>query len=323
MKINTNSNSYTVIYSAILVIVVAALLAFTANTLKSRQNKNKEIEKKMNILRSAGKALDLEGKNKNTYIESEYKKYIVDAFLINTRGEKIAGDAFNANIKEELAKSAGERRLPVFVCNDNGAELYILPVHGKGLWGAIWGYVSLQNDFNTVYGTTFDHASETPGLGAEIATLAFQKQFKNKKIFDGSRFVSVEVIKNGSAPLTDHSVDGISGGTITSKALGKLLFTCLSDYQTYFAREKEMKEAAERAKKEAEERAIREAEEAEEAARLEAEAEKAKKDAARRRAQREAEEAAAAEGSDATTSVESTSTSSTESTSTSTEPQNN
>ncbi|MDR2423853.1 MAG: NADH:ubiquinone reductase (Na(+)-transporting) subunit C [Prevotellaceae bacterium] len=303
MKINTNSNSYTVIYSAILVIAVAALLAFTANTLKIRQNKNKEIEKKMNILRSAGKAGDLEGKDKNTYIENEYKKYIVDAFLINTKGEKIEGDAFNTNIKEELAKPAGDQRLPVFVCNDNGAELYILPVHGKGLWGAIWGYISLQSDFNTVFGTTFDHASETPGLGAEIATIPFQKQFKNKKIFDGSKFVSVEIIKNGSAPLTDHSVDGISGGTITSKALGKMLFNCLLGYQTYFAREKEMKEAAERAKKEAEERALRQAQEAEERARLEAEAEKAKKDAARRRALREAEEAAAAESSETSTST--------------------
>lgn len=288
---NTSNNSYTVIYSAVLVIVVAALLAFTASTLKTRQDKNKEIEKKMNILWSAGKALDIEGKDKNTYIESEYTKYIVNSFLVTARGEKIEGDAFNANIKNELAKSTDERRLPVFVCNDNGVNLYILPVHGKGLWGAIWGYVSLQSDFNTVFGTTFDHAGETPGLGAEIATPAFQKQFKDKKIFDGKKFVSVEVIKNGSAPLTEHSVDGISGGTITSKALGKLLFTCLSDYQSYFTREKEMKESAERAKKEAEERAVREALEAEEKARIEAE-EKARKEAARRRALREQAEAA-------------------------------
>ncbi|MDR2465896.1 MAG: NADH:ubiquinone reductase (Na(+)-transporting) subunit C [Prevotellaceae bacterium] len=291
---NTSNNSYTVIYSAVLVIVVAALLAFTANTLKTRQDKNREIEKKMNILWSAGKALDIEGKDKNSYIESEYAKYIVNSFLVTSKGEKVAGDAFSANIKNELSKSVAERRLPVFVCNDNGVDLYILPVRGKGLWGAIWGYVSLQSDFNTIFGTTFDHASETPGLGAEIATLAFQKQFKDKKIFDGKKFVSVEVVKNGSVPLTEHSVDGISGGTITSKALGKLLFTCLSDYQSYFSREKEMKEEAERAAKEAEERAIREALEAEEKARLEAE-EKARKEAARRRALREQAAATATE----------------------------
>lgn len=237
---NTNSNTYTILYSAILVILVAAALAFAANALKIPQEKNKEIEKKMNILLTVDKAKEASiVSDKNAYIEQEYKTYIVEQFLINTKGERIDGDAFNTDLKAELQKSnPDDRRLPVFVYNDNGTKLYILPVRGKGLWGAIWGYVSLESDFTTVFGANFDHAGETPGLGAEIATSSFQKQFKGKKIFEGTQFTSIDVIKNGSAPLTEHSVDGISGGTITSKAVGAMLLNSLSNYLAFFENQK-------------------------------------------------------------------------------------
>jgi Na+-transporting NADH:ubiquinone oxidoreductase subunit C len=225
-----------------MVVVVAALLAVAAGALKEPQEKNKEIEKKMNILTSVGKAAGADkADNKNTYVENEYKKYIAEAFLINTSGVKTEGDAFNVDLKAELKKPEKERLLPVFVCNDNGKKQYIFPVRGAGLWGAIWGYISLNDDLNTVYGAVFDHASETPGLGAEISTRDFQKQFSSKKIYRDGKFISVDVVKNGSVPLDDYNVDGITGGTLTSKAVGKMLFDCLSNYTKFFDIQKQNK----------------------------------------------------------------------------------
>jgi Na+-transporting NADH:ubiquinone oxidoreductase subunit C len=232
---NRDSNIYTVLYAAVMVIIVAAALAVAAGALKAPQEKNKEIEKKMNILTSVDKVRDVNSADdKNTYIENEYKKYIVEEFLVDANGKKIEGDAFNMDLKAELKKPENERLLPIFVCSDNGNRQYIIPVRGAGLWGAIWGYVALNDDFNTVYGAVFDHAGETPGLGAEIALPDFQKQFKNKKIYRNGEFVSVEVLKNGSAPVNDYNVDGITGGTLTSKAVGKMIFDCLSNYRKFF-----------------------------------------------------------------------------------------
>jgi Na+-transporting NADH:ubiquinone oxidoreductase subunit C len=218
-----------------MVIVVAALLAVASGALKAPQERNREIEKKMNILTSVGKAAGASiADDKNAYIENEYSKYIVESFLININGEKTEGDAFNTDLKAELKKPETERLLPVFVCSDNGSKQYIFPVRGAGLWGAIWGYISLKDDFNTVYGAVFDHAGETPGLGAEIADVSFQKKFADKKIYLDGKFMSVDVVKNGSVQLDDYKVDGITGGTLTSKAVGKMLFDCLSNYTKFF-----------------------------------------------------------------------------------------
>ncbi|MDR1895496.1 MAG: NADH:ubiquinone reductase (Na(+)-transporting) subunit C [Prevotellaceae bacterium] len=237
---NTNKNSYTIIYAAVLVIVVAATLAFISGVLKAPQAKNIEIEKKLNILMSVNKANNQDdAKNKNEYIENEYKKYIDEQFLVNIKGERIEGDAFNTDLKQELEKSENDRRLPVFVCNDNGNKLYVFPVYGPGLWGPIWGYISLKNDFNTIFGAVFDHKGETPGLGAEIVTLKFRERFTNKKLYNNEQFVSVKVIKAGSAPTDVHSVDGVSGGTITSKAVSTLLFNSMENYKAFFTKQKQ------------------------------------------------------------------------------------
>jgi Na+-transporting NADH:ubiquinone oxidoreductase subunit C len=239
---NRDSNVYTVLYAAVLVIVVAAVLAVASGALKAPQERNKVIEKKMNILTSVGKAASADNADdKNAYIEKEYDKYIEEAFLINVNGVKTdGGDAFNTDLKAELKKPEKERLLPVFVCKDNGSKQYIIPVRGAGLWGAIWGYVALKDDFNTVYGAVFEHAGETPGLGAEISGAEFQKQFAGKKIYRDGKFIAVDVVKNGSvSPLGDHNVDGITGGTLTSKAVGKMLFDCLSNYTKFFDNQKQ------------------------------------------------------------------------------------
>ena len=141
-------------------------------------------------------------------------------------------------MKNEIARAPGQRSLPVFVGTlDNGTLAYVVPLRGKGLWGPIWGYMSFNPDLNTIYGVTFDHQGETPGLGAEIALDWFQKPFYGKKIFaDSTRFVSIKVLKGGAPKDDEHAVDAISGGTITSKALEAMLDSCLVQYKTYFIR---------------------------------------------------------------------------------------
>ena len=241
MRLNTNSNLYTVFYSAVMVIVVAALLSFASISLKTPQNKNIEIEKKINILASVNKAQDAgKAPNKNEYVEREYEKYIVNSFCVNIKGEKTQANAFTVDLKAEFEKPEPERNFPVFVSDENGAKKYIFPVRGAGLWGAIWGYVALNDDFKTICGATFDHKGETPGLGAEIANAAFQKQFGGKAIFDNNgKFTGIYVVKPGNAPAGNNTVDGISGGTITSKALEKMVFDCMSNYKAFFITQKD------------------------------------------------------------------------------------
>ncbi len=144
-------------------------------------------------------------------------------------------DAFTVVLRNEQKKPLEEQYLPVFrATSENGDTLIILPVEGKGLWGPIFGYVSLKSDLNTIYGVTFDHKGETPGLGAEINTTAFERMFRGKQLFEKGNFVSIEVQKGGADPNDIHGVDAISGGTITSKGLQAMLFDCIRKYNDYF-----------------------------------------------------------------------------------------
>ncbi len=236
---NTNSNTYTIIYSAVMVILVAAVLAILAISLKEPQEKNKEIEKMQSILMSAGKGQVPKGADKNAFIEDEYKKYIIDSYAVGVDGNKKDGEkAFDIDLKVQLEAPAESRKLPVFVFQDNGAKTFILPLRGTGLWGPIWGYVAVAADGSTVVGAVFDHKGETPGLGAEIGTSAFSNQFVGKEIFDGTTFTSIEVKKPGSKETTIHNVDGISGGTITSTGVSTMLRNCLTDYKEFLLKQK-------------------------------------------------------------------------------------
>jgi Na+-transporting NADH:ubiquinone oxidoreductase subunit C len=221
-----------------MVAIVAILLSFVAEQLRPAQNKNKEIEKKYEILKSVGKAENYsEEKDKGAYIESEYSRYITGSFVIDSAGNKKEGvDAFNVNLKLELSKPLSEMNLPVYIfTGDDSTQKYIFPMRGKGLWGPIWGYVSLYDDYNTIYGAVFSHEKETPGLGAEINQKFFQVQFVNKKIMDDKgSLVSVKVVKGGAKPDDIHAVNAISGGTITSVSVQNMMKTCLNNYEYYF-----------------------------------------------------------------------------------------
>ncbi len=231
---NRNGNTYTFIYASAMVVVVAAILSTVAMSLKPLQKRNFEIEKKKNILASVNIASTAEN------AEEIYDKKVLKSYVVNINGEEKEGDAFNTDIKKEMAKPIEERVLPVYECQTEDGMKYVFPLRGSGLWGPIWGYISLNEDLNTIYGANFDHEGETPGLGAEISTELFESQFKdNKRLFDeAGNLVSIVVAKVGEVAPKQHKVDGISGGTITSKGLEKMLLDDFTNYKEFLKKKK-------------------------------------------------------------------------------------
>ncbi len=223
---NRQGNTYTFVYSIVLVVIVAALLSVISLSLQPAQNENIKNEKRQNILRSVNIL--------STASESEtlFNKYITEQFIINSKGERMEGNAFDIDVAKEFKKACDQRQLPVFVAQTKKGTKYILPLYGAGLWGPIWGYVSLDENKNTIYGTVFDHQGETPGLGAEITSQHFQTQFQGKLIFDNDQLVSILVKKGGNATGA-HEVDAISGGTITSRGVETMIKNYLTCYESF------------------------------------------------------------------------------------------
>ena len=220
---NTNSNSYTIIYAAIMVVIVAFLLAFVSSSLKDMQNANVKNDTKKQIL-SAINVTEV------TDADAEFAKYEVKDMLAQADGTLAPYEGeFNISYKGEIA----ENRLHVFECKVDGATKYIIPIYGAGLWGPIWGYVALNDDKDTVFGVYFNHAGETPGLGAEITTQKFQAPFVGKKVLENGE-VGLSVVKNGKVAKPDYEVDGISGGTITSQGVDAMIKDCLKLYNPFF-----------------------------------------------------------------------------------------
>lgn len=217
---NTNSNSYTIGYAAIMVIIVAFLLAFVSSSLKEMQTENVKLDTKKQIL----SALNITEGDAAANYESMVKDYI-----LNPDGSLTAqpADSFQT-------KYADTTKLHVFECLVNGEKKYVFPVRGAGLWGPIWGYVALNDDKNTVYGTYFGHEGETPGLGAEIAKPAFSKSFLDKIVSRDGNIV-LSVVKNGKVQDASCEVDGISGGTITSTGVNNMLQSCLTRYKSFLS----------------------------------------------------------------------------------------
>lgn len=213
-----NSNAYIVFYSTVMVVIVAILLAFTSLSLKEKQQANELNEKKDAIVASLG----LE---KGTYDS------VIEAYVVNKAGEKI--ETTNTPLKKlfNLAASYAEGEYPVFENTATGEVVF--PVTGKGLWDDIWGYVALCADMNTIKGAIFDHAGETPGLGAEIATPKYQAQFPGKTIYQDGEFVGIEIVKGGAPEGDNHAVDAVTGGTKTSDGLENMIKDCLGCYDAF------------------------------------------------------------------------------------------
>lgn len=225
---NKQSNIYTIVYIIVLVVVVGTALAFTSLSLKERQQANADNDKRRQILASVNVAASPDE------ITNEFNKYIIGQIVVNSTGDSIGNDAFSIDIAKQVKEPADKRLLPIYICSIDNSIKYIIPLYGAGLWGPIWGYISLNNDASTVYGAFFDHQGETPGLGAEITKEAFRSQFTGKEIFKADEFLPVTVVKAGQQPAGNEDyVNGISGGTITSKGVGSMLDDCLAPYRTY------------------------------------------------------------------------------------------
>jgi Na+-transporting NADH:ubiquinone oxidoreductase subunit C len=221
-------------YAVAMVIIVAAILASVAMSLRPRQARNAEIEKKQNILTSVNV--------RTTPADAEeiYAERIQNQYVINAQGEIVEGlDAFEIDLRKERAKPIAERLLPVFEFQAESGLKYIFEMRGTGLWGPLWGFVSLNDDMNTIYGANFDHQAETPGLGAEISTNWFQEDFRGKEIFNNQgQLVSITVTKVGQVAPEAHSVDGISGGTITGNGLEQMLREGFTGYKEFLTKKK-------------------------------------------------------------------------------------
>ena len=214
-----DSNAYIVFYSAVMVIIVAVLLAFTSLSLKEKQNANVLNEKKDAIVASLG-------------LEKGSYDSVIEAYVVNAEGEKIETEDTPLDKLFALADSYAAGEYPVFENKATGE--IVLPVTGKGLWGDIWGYVALGADLNTIKGVIFDHAGETPGLGAEIATPKYQAQFAGKTVYEGSQLVGIAVVKGGAKEGDNHAVDAVTGGTKTSDGLELMIKDCLKCYDAFF-----------------------------------------------------------------------------------------
>lgn len=233
IAMNKQSSLYTVIYATVLVLVVGIVLSVVYQALRPMQERNIANDTRKQILAAANITPE-EGQD----IESLFNDHITDSFIVNNKGERIdAGtDAFDVDVKAESKVEADKRLLPVFVCKTDNGKKYILPVYGAGLWGPIWGYVAFDDNGDTIYGAYFGHEGETPGLGAEIEKPAFSRQFEGKDIFsqDG-QFQSVAVVKNGQEPAGKAYVHAISGGTITSQGVQRMLFDSLAPYTAFLS----------------------------------------------------------------------------------------
>ncbi len=240
MALNKESNGYTFGFAITLVVVVGTILALLSMGLKDKQEQNDVVKKKMDILKAM--LPKAEGDNisrKNA--DAQFDKYInlEDALVLNYEGKVVEGvDPFEVDIRKEYKdKTLAEtkRNYPLFVGKRNGKTVYIAPIVGKGLWGPIWGNFSIGEDMRTITGASFGHKGETPGLGAEITQAFFVDRWINETISDENGVATkFEIVKDGSGASKPQKVDGITGGTITSKGVEEMTNRCMEVYAAYF-----------------------------------------------------------------------------------------
>jgi len=244
MENRTDKNSYTILFAIGMVLAVGALLAFTASSLKPKITENQRIEKQQNILY----AMNV---NDNTesgavFISTDkapeaFSKYVTQQLVIENGKVTEDDEAYLIDIKKEKSSAKGDaskRRLPLFVGEKDGKTYYVIPIYGKGLWDAIWGYVSVDKNM-VVQGAYFDHKGETPGLGANIKERFFMDDFKGEHLLDDSgNFKGITVAKGNADPKnenkTDNEVDAIAGATITGDGVTAMIKSDLKLYKPYF-----------------------------------------------------------------------------------------
>jgi Na+-transporting NADH:ubiquinone oxidoreductase subunit C len=242
------SNTYVIVFSAVLTIVLGGLLSLANQGLKPMQQKSIELDTKKKILSAV---TDLKGIKGNEILELYGQT--IESIVVDVDGNQVEKDekgmdieAEKVDIAKNFKKDSGERMYPVFIfhkAGDSGAiEAYIFPVYGKGLWGPIWGFIALETELNTIKGISFDHKTETPGLGARITSTEIQDRYNGKKVFDDSgNLVSISMLKgenNSSNLLDDHHIDGMSGATLTANGVNDMLENYFKYYQGYINKSK-------------------------------------------------------------------------------------
>ena len=224
MKLNTNNNAYIIAYSCAMVVIVAFLLAFVSSTLKARQDVNVALDKKKQILA----ALNIRNL-RDSESEAKYNEVV------------LSDEATKANNEAAFKLNSGDYKAgnyKVYECQVGGEKKYVVPVYGMGLWGAIWGYVAVNADGNTVYGAYFNHDSETAGLGAEIKdSKAWQDKFAGKKIYGADGSAALKVVKSSELKNPASEVDGITGATLTSNGVSDMLQDGFKKYKTLLSHE--------------------------------------------------------------------------------------
>ena len=242
MSKRTDSNLYTILFAAGMVLVVGTLLAFFASSLKPTIDENKRIEKQQNILYAMGVNENDESNAifvSKDKVGEEFAKYITKQIVI--QGDKINEDtnAYLIDIKKEqtAAKEGKERRFPLFIGEKDGKTFYIAPIRGKGLWDAIWGYVGMDENM-VIQGAYFDHKGETAGLGSNIKLRFFMDDFIGEHLKNDGNFKGITVSKSNNDPKnedkTDNEVDAIAGATITGDGVSAMIKSELRKYVSFF-----------------------------------------------------------------------------------------
>lgn len=242
MAINTEKNTYTVIFACIMVVVVGSILAFLASSLSDKIKENERFEKQQNILYAMGVNENQDEGSVNFIptdrVEGEFSNYIKEQLVIE--GDQITQDdeAYLIDMKKQLSemKNGTTPRLPLLVGEKEDKKFYIIPLYGKGLWGPIWGFAALDDQM-VVQGVYFDHQSETPGLGANIKQRYFMDDFTGESILDGTQYAGIAVAKGNNDPLNntkdDNEVDALAGATITGNGVSAMISQSVNLYKGY------------------------------------------------------------------------------------------
>ncbi len=238
------SNTYIIVFSLILTVVLGGLLSGVSQVLGPTQKRAVDLDTKKQILGAIPAEKEALASMEPEAILARYSE-VIDAVIADYQGNLVTqnekGDpisAENVNIEKNYKKPAEDRLYPVFKYSADGNESYIVPVYGAGLWDAIWAFVALAPDLETIQGISFDHKGETPGLGARITADDVQARYQGKELYNSQgEFVSVEMVKGEKTPeskLGPNKVDGMAGATLTANGVNSMLKNYLGYYQSYF-----------------------------------------------------------------------------------------
>ena len=242
MAINTEKNVYTVLFAAFMVIAVGSVLAFVASGLSDKIAENERFEKQQNILYAMGVNENEDEGSVNFIptdrVEAEFQNFITEQWVLEGDQKTENAEAYLIDLKKEIAaaKNGMTPKLPVFIGERDGKKYHIIPMYGKGLWDAIWGFISFDENM-VVQGVYFDHKAETPGLGANIKMRYFMDDFIGESILDGSQYAGIAVAKGNNDPLNerkdDNAVDALAGATITGNGVSSMIRESVNLYRNY------------------------------------------------------------------------------------------